>query len=85
MREAVTFLTLLRQQHNLAYPDTPVYGKDVAAYIGARSKSTVVHYENHHSNPSEEMLSKWLEFWGYGLYIGPLEEEEVNSDPDLPV
>lgn len=76
IREAVNFLTLLRQQHNLEHPDQPIYGKDVAAYIGARSKSTVVHYENGHSSPSEEMLAKWLEFWGYGLYIGPLEEVE---------
>lgn len=78
-REAVVLLTMLRQQHNLEHPEAPVYGKDVAEYIGARSKSTVVNYENGNSNPSNEILSRWLEFWGLALYIGPAGEEVEND------
>ncbi len=75
-REAMNLLTLMRQQYNLENPEAPIYGKDIAAYIGCRSKSTVVHYEGGFSNPSHEALSKMLEFWGLGLFIGPLEEVE---------
>lgn len=79
-REAVVLLTLLRQQHNLENPDAPVYGRDVAEYLGLRSKSTIVNYESGHSHPSNAMLSKWLEFWGLGLFVGPIEEVEDDED-----
>jgi transcriptional regulator with XRE-family HTH domain len=67
-------LALLRDEHNRANPESPIYQRDIAEYIGLKSKSTLSHYESGHSTPSLPVLVKWLEFWG--LYLCIAEEVE---------
>jgi transcriptional regulator with XRE-family HTH domain len=78
-KAVINHLTMLRQLHNATHPDAPVYGRDVAEYIGLRSKSTMVHYENHKTIPSLAVLEKWAEFWGLELYWRPI-PEKGNED-----
>lgn len=76
LRAVVTFLTLLRVMHNAAHPDSPIFQSDIASYIGVSSKSTITNYESGHSVPRLQILSKWLEFWGYKLAVVPIEDQE---------
>jgi hypothetical protein len=67
---------MMRLIHNAQNPDSPIYHRDIAAYIGLKTKTTLMNYESEFSVPRLTILSKWLEFWGYKLAIVPIEEGE---------
>lgn len=78
-RGIIAHLIMLREQHNLENPDAPIYQRDIAEYIGLKTKTTMTNYESGYSVPRMPILLKWLEFWGEGLFVGPLEEEEEDE------
>lgn len=85
LRALMTHLVMLRELHNAAHPDAPIYQADLAEFIGLKSKSTMGNYESGYSVPRLAILSKWLEFWGYKLVavrMEDLEDEHQSGGAD---